>query len=49
MHSVFMDGDTYNLGDILNMKPEDFQTQITIRTWDYMPEREDVQNEFEKI
>ena len=49
MHSVFMDGDTYNLGDILNMKPEDFQAQITIRTWDYMPEREDVQNEFEKI
>ena len=42
MHSVFMDGDTYNLGDILNMKPEDFQAQITIRTWDYMPEREDV-------
>ena len=39
MHSVFMDGDTYNLGDILNMKPEDFQAQITIRTWDYMPER----------
>ena len=41
MHSVFMDGDTYNLGDMLNMKPEDFQAQITIRTWDYMPERED--------
>ena len=49
MHSVFMDGDTYNLNDMLNMKPEDFQAQITIRTWDYMPEREDVQNEFEKI
>lgn len=49
MHSVFMDGNTYNLGDILNMKPEDFQAQITIKTWDYMPEREDVQNEFEKI
>lgn len=49
MHSVFCDGDTYNLNDMLNMKPEDFQAQITIRTWDYMPEREDVQNEFEKI
>lgn len=49
MHSVFMDGDTYNLNDMLNMKPEDFQTQITIRTWDYIPERENVQNEFEKI
>lgn len=42
MHSVFMDGDTYNLGDMLNMKPQDFQTQITIKTWDYMPEREDL-------
>ena len=42
MHSVFCDGDTYNLNDMLNMKPEDFQAQITIRTWDYMPEREDV-------
>ena len=49
MHSVFMDGDTYNLNDMLNMKPEDFQAQITIRTWDYMPEREEVQNEFGKI
>ena len=49
MHSVFCDGATYNLNDMLNMKPEDFQAQITIRTWDYMPEREDVQNEFEKI
>nr|WP_318706713.1 hypothetical protein [uncultured Treponema sp.] len=42
MHSVFMDRDTYNLGDMLNMKPQDFQTQITIKTWDYMPEREDL-------
>ena len=41
MHSVFCDGATYNLNDMLNMKPEDFQAQITIRTWDYMPERED--------
>ena len=49
MHSVFMDGDSYNLGVILNMKPEDFQAQITIRTWDYLPEREDVQNEFEEV
>ena len=43
MHNVFCDGDTYNLYDMLNMKPQDFQAQITIRTWDYMPEREDVQ------
>lgn len=42
MHSVFCDGDTYNLNDMLNMKPEDFQAQITIRTWDFLPEREDV-------
>ena len=43
MHNVFCDGDTYNLYDMLNMKPQDFQAQIKIRTWDYMPEREDVQ------
>lgn len=40
MHCIFMDGNTYNLGDMLNMKPEDFNAQITIRTWDYLPERE---------
>ena len=41
MHSVFCDGDTYNLYDMLNMKPEDFQAQITIRTWDNVSERKD--------
>lgn len=41
MHCLFCDGNTYNLYDMMNMKPQDFQAQITIRTWDYLPERED--------
>lgn len=41
MHCVFCDGYTYNLGDILNMKGEDFQAQITISTCDNLLGREE--------
>ena len=41
MHTLFCDGITYNMHDIMFMKPEDFQIQLKISTWDYTYEREE--------
>ena len=41
MHTVFMDGWTYNLNDIMYMKAEDFVPQITIHTRDDEAERKE--------